>query len=127
MAYCEFGRYLDEALQDKPVCGLRQENTQKQLLTDRDLKFKVVCHTAQAMELMAKNTLELAWKTLTSVAAIHNVVQGLRAPTYQEKRASETQSEQSYNTAKQNAIVVAVPTICSHVHSRKQSDMHVGK
>ena len=72
------------------MCGLGQENTQKQLPADRDLVFKVACDTAQAMELAAKNTLELAWKTPTSAVAIQNVVRGHKAPTYHGKKASET-------------------------------------
>ena len=89
MANCEIFGHLDEALRDRLLCGLGQENTQKQLLADRYLVFKATCDTAQAMELAAKNTLELAWKTPTSAALTHNMVQRRGAPTYHGKKASE--------------------------------------
>ena len=35
--HCEFGAYLDEALRDRFVCGLKDEGTQKALLMETEL------------------------------------------------------------------------------------------
>jgi len=35
--HCDFGEYLDQALRDRLVCGLRSEATQKHLLSKSDL------------------------------------------------------------------------------------------
>ena len=36
---CKFGAYLDEAMRDRLVCGLRDEDAQKRLLSEEDLTF----------------------------------------------------------------------------------------
>ncbi|XP_048103582.1 uncharacterized protein K02A2.6-like isoform X1 [Alosa alosa] len=56
--YCEFSGYLDEALRDRFVCGLRTEAIQRRLLTERDLTFKTACDIASSMEMASKNTVE---------------------------------------------------------------------
>ncbi len=45
--HCSFGAYLDEALRDRLVCGLRSEATQKRLLTEAELTFKKAVEIAQ--------------------------------------------------------------------------------
>ena len=37
---CEFGAFLDDALRDKFVCGLQNENIQRRLLSEADLELK---------------------------------------------------------------------------------------
>ena len=37
---CDFGEYLDQALRDRLVCGLRSEATQEHLLSKSDLTLK---------------------------------------------------------------------------------------
>ena len=51
---CEFGVFLEEALRDRLVCGLRNVQIQKKLLTERDLTFKKAFETAQSMEMANK-------------------------------------------------------------------------
>ena len=48
--HCQFGGYLDEALRDRFVCGLRSESVQKKLLTKADLSFQEAIRIAQASE-----------------------------------------------------------------------------
>lgn len=60
--HCEFSGYLDEALRDRFVCGLRLEAIQKILLTERDLTFKTACDIASSMEMASKNTMEISDK-----------------------------------------------------------------
>ena len=48
--HCKFGTYLDQALIDQLVCGLRSENIQKRLLTEVDLTLSGTDKLAQMME-----------------------------------------------------------------------------
>ena len=48
--FCDFGAFLDEALRDKLVCGLRDEGFQKRLLSEPRLDFKQALSLAQALE-----------------------------------------------------------------------------
>ena len=73
-ATCEFGGFLEEALRDQFVCGLHQEAIQKKLLAVRDLNFNKACDIALAMEMAAKNTLELSGKPEQGTSAeVHKV------------------------------------------------------
>ena len=51
---CEFGAFLEEALRDRLVCGLKNIHIQKKLLAERELTFKKAFETAQSMELANK-------------------------------------------------------------------------
>ena len=48
--HCNFGGYLDEALRDQLVCGLRSETTQRRLLTTVYLKLSDAIKIAQGLE-----------------------------------------------------------------------------
>ncbi|KAL3993537.1 DDB1- and CUL4-associated factor 15 [Sarotherodon galilaeus] len=41
--HCVFGAYLEDALRDRFVCGLKCETVQKRLLTEKDLTFRKAC------------------------------------------------------------------------------------
>ena len=47
---CEFWEYLDQALRDRLVCGLRSEAIQKRLLSEAELSLTKAVTTAQSME-----------------------------------------------------------------------------
>ena len=53
--HCEFGTFLDDALCDRFVCGLKSEAMQKKLLTEADLTFQRAIDIAQNMESAAAN------------------------------------------------------------------------
>ena len=55
----EFGAYLDEALRDCLVCGLRNEGIQKKLLTEADLTRTKVLTLSLGMEAAEKNAKSL--------------------------------------------------------------------
>ena len=57
--HCKFGAYLNEALRDRLVCGLRSEATQKKLLTESDLTFKRALEIAQSNETAAARARQL--------------------------------------------------------------------
>ena len=47
---CEFGGFLEQALRDRLVFGLRGEATQKRLLTEKDITLTRVVEVAQSIE-----------------------------------------------------------------------------
>ena len=47
---CEFGTFLNEALCDRLVCGLREEAMQHWLLAEQNLDLKRACELAQGMK-----------------------------------------------------------------------------
>ena len=53
--HCAFEAYLEEALHDRLVCGLRSESTQKRLLSEADLTLARAVKIAQSMEAAHKN------------------------------------------------------------------------
>ena len=54
--HCEFGAGLLDALRDRLICGLHNDNIQKRLLTKKDLTLDVACEIAVSMETVAKDT-----------------------------------------------------------------------
>ena len=48
--HCEFGAFLEDALRDRFVCGLKNETTQRKLLTESDLTFQRALKVAQSDE-----------------------------------------------------------------------------
>ena len=48
--HCQFGGFLEEALRDRLVCGMRHESAQKKLLTEADLTLARAVEIAQGME-----------------------------------------------------------------------------
>ena len=57
--HCEFQEYLDQALRDRLVCGLKSEATQKRLLSEPNLTPKRAIEVAQSMEAAERNTQQL--------------------------------------------------------------------
>ena len=57
--YCEFEGTLEEALCDRFVCGLRNEATQRKLLTEHDLTYHEALEIAKGMEAADSNTISL--------------------------------------------------------------------
>ena len=57
--HCQFGEYLDEALRDRLVCGMRNTATQKRLLSEPELSLKKAIELSQAYEAAGKNAQEM--------------------------------------------------------------------
>ncbi len=57
--HCAFEKYLEDALRDRLVCGLRNEAIQRRLLSKSDLTFAKALEIAQAMEAAEKNAQQL--------------------------------------------------------------------
>lgn len=60
---CNFGDYLGDALRDRFVCGLRNENIQKSLLSKEGLTLDKAVKTAVAMETAPTPKREIMHKT----------------------------------------------------------------
>ncbi len=56
---CEFGNFLSEALRDRFVCGVKDEQIQKKLLAEDGLTVACAIEIAKGMEAAAKNSKEL--------------------------------------------------------------------
>ena len=56
VTHCQFGNYLDEALRDRLVCGIRNTGIQKQLLSEAELTLKKAIELSQAFEAAEMNT-----------------------------------------------------------------------
>ena len=57
--HCNFGNFLEQALRDRFVCGLRSEGAQKKLLTQTNLSFQKAVEIAQSMETAEANTKQI--------------------------------------------------------------------
>ena len=57
--HCNFQDKLDEALQDRLVCGLRSETIQKRLLAEKNLTLASAIEMAQGMEAATRQSIEL--------------------------------------------------------------------
>ena len=68
--HCDFGTFLNDALRDQLVCGLREEAIQRKLLAEDKLTFKKASEIAQAMELAERNTTELKAMDSTEVQVV---------------------------------------------------------
>ena len=73
---CDFGAFLNFALRDKLVCGLRNENIQKRLLTESALTFPKGQNIAVSMEIAAKDSQELAQSRSSTAAESVNKLSG---------------------------------------------------
>ena len=67
---CEFGQFLDDALRDRFVCGLYDDNIQKRLLSEKDLTATKALTTAAAWEMTNKNMRVIKEQSTTVVKKI---------------------------------------------------------
>ncbi len=70
---CDFDAFLDQALRDKFVCGLKSESIQKRLLTERDLTVTRAVELASGMETAATDARELKHPASTSAKVCQTV------------------------------------------------------
>ena len=57
--HCEFGAFLQDALRDRLVCGLRSIAAQKNLLSEENLSLEKAIRVAQSLEAADKNAKKL--------------------------------------------------------------------
>lgn len=76
---CDFGDYLEESLRDRFVCGLRNETTQKQLLTEADLTFKRAVDIAKGNKAVDKKSQQLQKPKAVDVSKVTHNSQPVRS------------------------------------------------
>ncbi|KAK3100621.1 hypothetical protein FSP39_022706 [Pinctada imbricata] len=69
--HCDFGTHLNDSLRDRLVCGLRNEQIQKKLLSESDLTLDKATEIAIAMETAARDAVELQAKHQS--ASVHKL------------------------------------------------------
>nr|XP_037276702.1 uncharacterized protein LOC119169790 [Rhipicephalus microplus] len=78
---CEFKAFLNDALRDRLMAGLRDQETQRILFITENLTFEKACKTALEKELAAKQTIELHSKaecsTDINAAIMDKVLEGI--------------------------------------------------
>ena len=67
---CEFEAFLDSALRDNFVCGLRSEHVQKGLLTEADLTMTRAVEIAQAKETASRDAKDLKGSGSTAISKL---------------------------------------------------------
>lgn len=72
---CNFGMFLEQALRDRFVCGLKSESIQRKLLANSILTFEGACRDAQAAELAEKQVKKLSLITEQGDNELHQVKQ----------------------------------------------------
>ena len=85
--HCGFKSYLNEALRDRLVCGLRSESTQRRLLAEKDLSLQKAMEIAQGMEAADRNAKSLKGST----PAIHKVRSLPTAPKHKSPNQKPTE------------------------------------
>ena len=88
-ANCDFGTFLEQALRDRLVFGIHSESTQKQLLTQSDIKLSKVVELALSLEAAQKSSQSLK-RTDFSSLQVHKLTphkphSSLREVTQREK------------------------------------------
>ena len=71
--HCKFGSYLQTALRNQFVFGLRSSKIQARLLESSDLTFDKAIETAVSMEMTAKDSAELHHRSDSRSTTIHAV------------------------------------------------------
>ena len=82
---CEFGEFLNRALRDRFVCGLKSSNIKKKLMTERDLTLQRAYEIAVAMEAADKQATAAAQNEKSSD---NSRVQKLKSQSQDKKRNS---------------------------------------
>ena len=72
--HCKFDGYLEEALRDRLVCGLKNEGVQKRLLAYSNLTLVKAIEVAQSMEVAERDTQEMKSTKLLSKRSLHHKV-----------------------------------------------------
>ena len=67
---CSFGEFLEQALRDCIVCGLKSHNIHRKLLTVADLTLKQTQETALGMEMADQQATEINPQVVSAVKEV---------------------------------------------------------
>ena len=110
--HCEFGDYLDQALRDKLVNGIRSENIQKCLLIEAGFTLTRAVELAQGMEAAHLNTQFMKGKT---EGAISKVTHDQRSANTGDK-SEQHKRKKCYRCGKQGHTAAEYPFKGSKCH-----------
>ena len=96
--HCQFGEFLNEALRDRLVCGLRSEGIQKKLLTEADLSLAKAIDLSVGMEAADRNAKSLK-ETETAVNRVSTNLATNRKSCYRCRRKSHDQKDCKFRDA----------------------------
>ena len=71
---CDYGDFLEHALRDRLVCGLRNESAQKKLLTEKDLTFVRAVEIAEGIEAAEASTQQFSRSSTTAVHKVESTM-----------------------------------------------------
>ncbi|XP_062582729.1 uncharacterized protein K02A2.6-like [Saccostrea cucullata] len=71
--HCVFNASLNEKLRDRIVCGVRNTQIQRRLLSEKDLSYEKAVEISLAMEAAAKDATELQSKNRTETRAVNRL------------------------------------------------------
>ena len=108
---CKFGGFLEEALRDRFVCGLKSTGIQKKLLAERELILQRASEIATGMEAAEKQAAPMKPST--------EVVSKVQKLNIQDKKQSSTQCFRCGKTGH-------APERCFHRNSKCYSCQQVG-
>ena len=115
---CQFKDYLEEALRDRFVCGLREELVQRKLLTLEDpVTLQKVYETAQSMEAAQARACELQASSRVSPSGVGTAT---AVQVVQQKTAKPERNSRCYRCGKPGHSP-------DHCFYRKQSCRRCGK
>ena len=109
--HCEFGTYLNDALRDRLVCGLRSESMQRRLLTEKELPLAKAMELAVGMKAAGRNAKSLnqgsevavhKLQTRRNVSKSQGTTRSLTqsaAPCYRCGRSNHHQNDCKFNEA----------------------------
>ena len=80
--HCKFEAFLDDALRDRFVCGLRSKTTQKKLLLETDLTFAKAIEITQGMEIVRDNLKQMQSPTTAGKLVVADVQHVEQKPCY---------------------------------------------
>ena len=94
--HCSFGDFLNDALRDRLVCGLRSESIQRKLLSQRDLTLTQAVDIAKGMEAATRDSHELQGQVPN--------IQAVRSSSATKKSSGSTQGKPCYRCGKKNHL-----------------------
>lgn len=71
-AVCEYGAFLQDAIRDRLVSGLRNEDIQRKLMAEKNLTFQKALDMAVSLELATQNVKSLHEPALETVSQVNN-------------------------------------------------------
>ena len=67
---CKFSVFLEEALYNRLVCGLKEEAKQHRLLAEPDTDLNKTCDLAQGMEVAAVKSIQKSINTFSCISLL---------------------------------------------------------